>query len=74
MTTDAVRTRWAAGEPPFALWLADRHGLVAGIHAPAPPRAAEMVARGFRFVSCAVDDDLLATAAAEAVRAARDTR
>ncbi|HEX5937367.1 MAG TPA: aldolase/citrate lyase family protein [Actinomycetota bacterium] len=54
--------------------IADRHGIVAGVHAPAPPRAAEMAARGFRFVSCAVDDDLLATAAAEAVRAARDTR
>ena len=36
-----------------------------------PARAAEMAARGFRLVSCAVDEDLLRRAAAEAVRAAR---
>ena len=50
---------------------ADRHGVAAGIHAPDPARAAEMAARGFRLVSCAVDEDLLRRAAAEAVRAAR---
>jgi len=50
---------------------ADRHGVVAGIHAPAPARAAEMASRGFRLVSCAVDEDLLRAAAVEAVRAAR---
>jgi 4-hydroxy-2-oxoheptanedioate aldolase len=48
-----------------------RHGIAAGIHAPAPARAAEMAARGFRLISCAVDEDLLRAAAAEAVRAAR---
>ena len=53
---------------------ADRHGIVAGVHAPAPPRAAEMAARGFRLVSCAVDEDLLGAGAADAVRVARATR
>jgi 4-hydroxy-2-oxoheptanedioate aldolase len=47
------------------------HGITPGIHAPSPPRAAEMAARGFRFISCAVDTDLLREAA---VRALRDTR
>jgi 4-hydroxy-2-oxoheptanedioate aldolase len=50
---------------------ADRHGIAAGIHAPDPARAAEMAARGFRLISCAVDEDLHRAAAAEAVRAAR---
>ena len=49
----------------------ERHSIAAGIHAPVPARAAEMAARGFRFVSCAVDEDLLRAAAAEAVRVAR---
>jgi hypothetical protein len=31
-----------------------------------------MAARGFRFVSCAVDADLLGEAAATALRATRD--
>ena len=53
---------------------ADRHGIVPGIHAPSPPRAAEMATRGFRFVSCAVDEDLLRGAAERAIRAARDIR
>ena len=41
----------------------NRHGITAGIHAPSPSRAAEMATRGFRFVSCAVDEDLLRDAA-----------
>ena len=47
------------------------NGIMPGIHAPSPPRAAEMVARGFRFVSCAVDTDLLHDAAVGALRATR---
>jgi 4-hydroxy-2-oxoheptanedioate aldolase len=46
-------------------------GLVGGIHAPDPARAAEMAARGFRFISCAVDTDLLALGADEALRTVR---
>jgi 4-hydroxy-2-oxoheptanedioate aldolase len=46
-------------------------GIVAGIHVPAAPRAAEMAARGFRLVSCAVDTNLLSDAAASALREAR---
>ena len=53
------------------LEVTERQGIAAGIHAPVSTRAAEMAARGFRFVSCAVDQDLLGAAAAEAVRAAR---
>ncbi len=53
---------------------ANRHGVEPGIHAPAQARAAEMAARGFRFVSCAVDADLLGEAAATALRATRDPR
>ena len=45
--------------------------LVPGIHAPSPPDAAAMARRGFRFVSCAVDEDLLRDAAGAALR---DTR
>ena len=51
---------------------ANRHGIQPGIHAPAPPRAAEMAARGFRFISCVVDADLLGEAAAIALRVTRD--
>lgn len=47
------------------------HDLVPGIHAPSPPDAAAMARRGFRFVSCAVDEDLLRDAAEGALR---DTR
>jgi 4-hydroxy-2-oxoheptanedioate aldolase len=47
---------------------AQAHDLVPGIHAPAPKDAAAMAARGFRFVSCAVDDDLLHGAAEAALR------
>ena len=50
---------------------ANRHGVMPGIHAPASPRAKEMAARGFRFISCAVDADLLRAAAVEALRATR---
>ena len=50
---------------------ANAHAVTPGIHAPSPPRAAEMAERGFRFISCAVDADLLREAA---VRALRDTR
>jgi 4-hydroxy-2-oxoheptanedioate aldolase len=53
---------------------AGRHGLTPGIHAPSPPAAASMASRGFRFVSSAVDDDLLRGAAEGAIRATRDTR
>jgi 4-hydroxy-2-oxoheptanedioate aldolase len=47
------------------------HGLVPGIHAPSPPDAAAMARSGFRFVSCAVDEDLLRNAAEVALRDAR---
>jgi 4-hydroxy-2-oxoheptanedioate aldolase len=50
---------------------AERSELVAGIHAPMAERAAEMAARRFRFVSCAVDTDLLRQGAAAALRAVR---
>ena len=53
---------------------ADGRGLVPGIHAPSPSGAAAMVERGFRFVSSAVDEDLLREAAESAVRGARETR
>jgi 4-hydroxy-2-oxoheptanedioate aldolase len=47
------------------------HGIVPGIHAPSPPDDGAMTRRGFRFVSCAVDEDLLRDAAEEALRDAR---
>lgn len=50
---------------------AGRNGIVAGIHAPSSRRAAEMAARGFRLISCAVDADLLRTAAEIAVKETR---
>jgi 2-keto-3-deoxy-L-rhamnonate aldolase RhmA len=61
---------------------AGEHGLTPGIHAPSPTNAAAMAGRGFRFVSCAVDEDLLRGAAETSIRgtrgaqtrAARDTR
>lgn len=56
---------------------AGEHGLTPGIHAPSPTNASAMAGRGFRFVSCAVDEDLLRGAAGavlEATLAARDTR
>jgi 4-hydroxy-2-oxoheptanedioate aldolase len=53
---------------------AERHGIAPGIHAPSSARAAEMAARGFRLVTCAVDADLLREAAATALRATRAPR
>jgi 4-hydroxy-2-oxoheptanedioate aldolase len=50
---------------------ATAHGLVPGIHAPSPADAAAMSGRGFRFVSSAVDEDLLREAAEAALRATR---
>jgi 4-hydroxy-2-oxoheptanedioate aldolase len=49
-----------------------RHGLVPGIYAPSPGSAAAMTARGFRFVACAADEDLLRGAAVAALEAARE--
>jgi 4-hydroxy-2-oxoheptanedioate aldolase len=46
---------------------AARHGVVAGIHAPTPERSAEMVERGFRFVTPAVDSMLVANSASSAL-------
>jgi 4-hydroxy-2-oxoheptanedioate aldolase len=48
-----------------------RADLFGGIHAPDPVRAADMAARGFRFISCAVDTDLLVRGAADALRTVR---
>ena len=53
---------------------AERHGRVPGIHAPVAERAAEMAARGFHFVSCGVDTELLREGAAAALRAVRGAR
>jgi 4-hydroxy-2-oxoheptanedioate aldolase len=50
---------------------ARQHDLTPGIHAPSPPNAVAMAGRGFRFVSSAVDEDLLHGAAEAALR---DTR
>jgi 4-hydroxy-2-oxoheptanedioate aldolase len=50
---------------------ADTHGLIPGIHAPSPTNSAAMADRGFRFVSCGVDEDLLRGAAEANLR---DTR
>ena len=47
---------------------AGEHGLTPGIHAPSPASAASMASRGFGFVSCAVDEDLLRGAAEAALR------
>jgi 4-hydroxy-2-oxoheptanedioate aldolase len=46
---------------------ADAHELIPGIHAPSPTNATAMAGRGFRFVSCAVDQDLLRGAAEAAL-------
>jgi 4-hydroxy-2-oxoheptanedioate aldolase len=53
---------------------ASAHALTPGIHAPSPAGAASMAGRGFRFVSCAVDEDLLHGAAEAALRGTRETR
>lgn len=50
---------------------ARRHGIVPGVHAPSPERAARMVERGFRFVCPAVDADLLRSGAESALDATR---
>ncbi|HEX6331419.1 MAG TPA: aldolase/citrate lyase family protein [Actinomycetota bacterium] len=48
-----------------------RHGIVPGVHAPSPERSARMVERGFRFVSPAVDADLLGSSGTAALAATR---
>ena len=53
---------------------AGQHGLTAGIHAPSPENAAAMAARGFRFVSSAVDEDLVRGAAEVALQQTRTPR
>ncbi len=50
---------------------ARRHGIVPGIHAPSPDRAARMVERGFRFICPAVDADLVRAGAEAALEATR---
>jgi 4-hydroxy-2-oxoheptanedioate aldolase len=47
------------------------HDLVPGIHAPSAPDAAAMARRGFRFVSCMADEELLRDAAEVALRETR---
>ncbi len=47
-------------------------GVVPGIHAPTETGALEMARRGFRFVGCAADADLLRAAASAAVGRIRD--
>ena len=47
-------------------------GIVPGIHAPSEAGAVEMAGRGFRFVGCAGDADLLRAAASSAVGRIRD--
>lgn len=48
------------------------HGIVPGVHAPSPERAARMVERGFRLVCPAVDADLLGAGAGAALAATRE--
>lgn len=50
---------------------ARRHGIVPGVHAPSPERAARMVERGFRLVCPSIDADALGSAAAAALEATR---
>jgi 4-hydroxy-2-oxoheptanedioate aldolase len=50
---------------------ARRSGIVPGVHAPTPERAASMVERGFRFVCPAVDADLVRSGAEGALDATR---
>lgn len=49
-----------------------RHGLVAGIHCGTPEVAAQMVRKGFGFVTPAIDTYLLRKAATEALRRLQD--
>jgi len=51
---------------------AREHGIVAGVHAPSPDRSVEMAERGFRFVTPAADDALLAAGAADALARTRE--
>ncbi len=48
------------------------HGVMAGLHNGSPEYARRMITQGFRFVSLGTDAWLLAAAAADAVRRARD--
>jgi 4-hydroxy-2-oxoheptanedioate aldolase len=50
---------------------AGANGSIPGIHAPSPGNSIAMAARGFRFVSSAVDEDLLRHAAEDALGATR---
>ena len=50
---------------------AGEHGLTPGIHAPSPTNASAMAGRGFRFVSCAADEDLLRGASEAAIQGTR---
>jgi 4-hydroxy-2-oxoheptanedioate aldolase len=50
---------------------AERSGIVAGVHAPSPASSVAMAERGFRFVTPAVDADLLTSGAAAALEATR---
>jgi 4-hydroxy-2-oxoheptanedioate aldolase len=50
---------------------ARRSGIVPGVHAPRPDRAASMIEHGFRFVCPAVDADLLRSGADTALDATR---
>jgi 4-hydroxy-2-oxoheptanedioate aldolase len=50
---------------------AHAHGIVPGVHAPSPERAARMVERGFRFVCPAVDADLLRSGGESALATTR---
>jgi 4-hydroxy-2-oxoheptanedioate aldolase len=45
--------------------------IVAGVHAPSPASSVAMAGRGFRFVTPAVDADLLTSGAAAALEATR---
>jgi 4-hydroxy-2-oxoheptanedioate aldolase len=51
---------------------ASRHDVIAGVHAPSPERTAEMVERGFRFVTPVVDATLVADGAASALERTRE--
>jgi 4-hydroxy-2-oxoheptanedioate aldolase len=50
---------------------AERHGIVAGIHAPSPAASMAMAERGFRLVSPVVDEAALSRAAADDVSETR---
>jgi 4-hydroxy-2-oxoheptanedioate aldolase len=52
--------------------VASAHRIVAGIHAPSPEGSIAMAARGFRFVTPAVDADLLGAGARAALATTRE--